>query len=221
LRRLIRRLSLGALGVIALQYPVLASDPKDEVPTMVAEGAPPPAVVVKAAGVVRLVPIAPPALMLSTSMLARVIPAAPQLQKMASNASRVSPRVTSSFGYRIHPISGQGHFHTGVDLRSGFGSSVGASMNGTVSFAGRRGGYGNLVILDHGAGLSTYYAHLSTISVATGQRVLAGQVLGNSGSTGRSTGPHLHYEIRVNGRPVDPQGKIVLTGDAVDGGDET
>jgi murein DD-endopeptidase MepM/ murein hydrolase activator NlpD len=103
--------------------------------------------------------------------------------------------------------------HTGVDVRAEFGESVGASMSGTVWFAGPRAGYGNLVVVDHGSGIATFYAHLSRIDVVAGQPVAAGQLIGYVGSTGRSTGPHLHYEVRANGRPIDPASPIAVSGD--------
>jgi hypothetical protein len=105
--------------------------------------------------------------------------------------------------------------HTGVDLRADYGSSVGASMSGKVWFAGVRSGYGNLVVIDHGNGVATFYAHLSAIAVAIGESVEAGQLVGLVGSTGRSTGPHLHYEVRANGHPVDPSSRISVVGDEV------
>jgi murein DD-endopeptidase MepM/ murein hydrolase activator NlpD len=111
---------------------------------------------------------------------------------------------TSRFGSRIHPLFGRRHFHTGLDIAAPRGTPVRAAMSGVVLFAGWYGGYGKLVVLDHGQGLSTLYGHLSVISVAVGQRVASQQVIGLVGSTGYSTGPHLHYEVRQNGRPVDP-----------------
>ena len=86
-------------------------------------------------------------------------------------------------------------------------------LAGKVWFAGQRSGYGNVVVVDHGTGIATLYAHLSQISVATGQSIEAGQLIGYVGSTGRSTGPHLHYEVRANGRPVDPGTAIAVEGD--------
>jgi murein DD-endopeptidase MepM/ murein hydrolase activator NlpD len=111
---------------------------------------------------------------------------------------------TSRFGLRTHPLFGRRHFHTGVDIAAPRGTPVRAAMDGTVLYAGWYGGYGKLVVVDHGQGLSTLYGHLSVISVNAGSRVTRGQVIGRVGSTGYSTGPHLHYEVRRNGRPVDP-----------------
>ncbi|MGQ0569551.1 MAG: murein hydrolase activator EnvC family protein [Armatimonadota bacterium] len=112
--------------------------------------------------------------------------------------------MTSRFGFRVHPIFSRRHFHTGVDISARFHAPVRAASDGTVLFAGWYGGYGKLVVLDHGQGLSTLYGHLSTILVRPGQRITRNQVVGRVGSTGYSTGPHLHYEVRQNGRPVDP-----------------
>jgi len=113
--------------------------------------------------------------------------------------------LTSRFGFRVHPLFGRRHFHTGVDIAAPPGAPVHAAFDGTVLFAGWYGGYGKLVIVDHGDGLSTLYGHLSEILVTPGQHVTRTQVLGRVGSTGYTTGPHLHYEVRRNGRPIDPQ----------------
>lgn len=120
-------------------------------------------------------------------------------------ASRGRARgVTSGFGYRNHPILGGIRFHAGIDIARPAGTRVIASSDGRVVQAGWASGYGLLVTIDHGRGLQTRYAHLSSLGVAPGQQVRRGDVLGSVGSTGRSTGPHLHYELRVNGRPVSP-----------------
>jgi murein DD-endopeptidase MepM/ murein hydrolase activator NlpD len=95
--------------------------------------------------------------------------------------------------------------HTGLDLRGDRGEPVHATASGRVSIAGREGGYGNMVQIEHGHGLATRYGHLSEIDVKVGQKVRFGEVVGRIGSTGRSTGPHLHYETRIDGEPVDPQ----------------
>jgi murein DD-endopeptidase MepM/ murein hydrolase activator NlpD len=114
------------------------------------------------------------------------------------------PDVTSGFGARIDPFFGRAAMHTGLDLREDYGTDVHATATGKVTVAGAEGGYGNLVELDHGNGLSTRYAHMSVILVSEGQVVQAGQVIGRIGMTGRTTGPHLHYETRIDGEPVDP-----------------
>lgn len=113
-------------------------------------------------------------------------------------------RLTSSFGTRVHPILGSLRQHQGIDLAAREGSAVTASSNGIVGSAGWNGGYGLYVALDHGGGVQTRYAHLSRINVLAGQAVRKGEVIGFVGSTGRSTGPHLHYEVRVNGQAINP-----------------
>ncbi len=120
----------------------------------------------------------------------------------------VSGPVVSSFGWRIHPILGYRKFHTGIDIAVGYGVPIHSSAAGTVIYASWMGGYGNVIIVDHGDGLSTLYAHQSSLAVGGGARVARGQTVGYVGSTGFSTGPHLHYEVRVNGNPVDPMGYL-------------
>jgi murein DD-endopeptidase MepM/ murein hydrolase activator NlpD len=112
--------------------------------------------------------------------------------------------VTSPFGPRIDPFLGRPAMHTGIDLRDDYGAPVRATAEGIVALAGNDGGYGNMVEIDHGNGLSTRYAHLSSISVQQGQKVGIGTIVGRIGETGRATGPHLHYETRIDGEPVDP-----------------
>ena len=113
--------------------------------------------------------------------------------------------VTSPFGYRTHPISGTRKLHTGVDYGAGSGTPIYAANRGRVIYTGWYGGYGNTVIIDHGGGLTTLYAHQSRIRVSTGQEVALGDRIGDVGTTGYSTGPHLHFETRENGKPVDPR----------------
>ena len=120
----------------------------------------------------------------------------------------VSGPVTSPFGWRIHPILGYKKFHTGIDIGVGYGVPIHAAGSGTVIYATWMGGYGNVIIVDHGNGLSTLYAHQSSLAVGTGAHVARGQTVGYVGSTGFSTGPHLHFEVRVNGNPVDPMGYL-------------
>lgn len=113
--------------------------------------------------------------------------------------------VTSPYGYRTHPISGKPQsFHTGIDYAPSQGTPIKASASGTVTSAGWMGGYGNAVLIDHGNGYSSLYAHASTLNVSVGQKVNQGQVIAAVGSTGNSTGPHLHFEIRYNGKHVNP-----------------
>jgi murein DD-endopeptidase MepM/ murein hydrolase activator NlpD len=115
---------------------------------------------------------------------------------------------TSGFGYRIHPIFHVRKLHTGIDLDAEMGDSIRAAAAGTVMFVGWRGGYGKCTVIDHGGGLATLYAHQSAILVSADQVVKRGSVIGKAGSTGYSTGPHLHFEVRVNGSPVDPMGYL-------------
>lgn len=113
-------------------------------------------------------------------------------------------RVSSRFGWRQDPLTGEASFHQGVDLAVAYGRDVKAAADGVVSFAGVQNGYGNTVVIDHQDGRQTRYAHLSQELVRAGDAVSEGQVLGKSGNSGRSTGPHLHFEVLVNGKPVDP-----------------
>lgn len=112
--------------------------------------------------------------------------------------------LTSRFGYRISPFSGKSGMHAGLDIAAAPGSPVYAPADGVVSFAGYDQGYGKLVSIDHGYGVSTRFAHSSQIYVQVGQKVSKWDVIAAVGNTGRSTGPHLHYEVRINGTPVDP-----------------
>jgi hypothetical protein len=121
---------------------------------------------------------------------------------------RASVRQTSGFGTRRDPRNGRQRMHNGVDWAGPRGTPILSTGAGRVTFAGRRGGYGNLVIVEHDFGIETYYAHLHTIDAKVGQRVSRGDRLGGMGTTGRSTGVHLHYEIRVGGRPINPMNYI-------------
>ncbi len=112
--------------------------------------------------------------------------------------------IGSGFGMRYHPILHYFRMHTGVDLHASYGEPVHAADKGLVVFADWRGGYGRCVIIDHGSGYATVYAHMSSFDVSSGQTVSRGQVIGRVGSTGLSTGPHLHFEVRINGTPVNP-----------------
>ncbi len=113
--------------------------------------------------------------------------------------------VTSEFGWRSDPLSGHQRFHKGADLRMAYGSEVRAAAPGVVRSAGDRSGYGLTVVVDHGNGRETRYAHLSAIDVAPGDQVGSGQLIARSGNSGRTTGAHLHFEAREFGRPVDPR----------------
>lgn len=117
----------------------------------------------------------------------------------------VSGRFSSGYGYRVHPISGVRKMHTGQDIAAPYGTRIRAAGPGVVISTGWRGGYGNTVIIDHGGGVSTLYGHCSRVFAKSGQKVSAGTPIAAVGSTGYSTGPHLHFEVRVNGRPVNPR----------------
>jgi murein DD-endopeptidase MepM/ murein hydrolase activator NlpD len=110
----------------------------------------------------------------------------------------------ASFGERADPFTGEGEFHKGVDIGAAAGTPVRATADGVVVFSGWDGGYGRLVIIDHGADVHTYYAHLSRFYAQMGRVVRRGEVLGEVGSTGRATAPHLHYEVRIRDRAVNP-----------------
>ncbi|MHB8731941.1 MAG: LysM peptidoglycan-binding domain-containing M23 family metallopeptidase [bacterium] len=112
--------------------------------------------------------------------------------------------VTSRFGWRIHPIFGSREFHTGVDIATRYGSPVVAARAGVVRFVGWKSGYGRIIVIAHGGGIETAYSHLSAALVNPGQRVAQGQMIGRIGSSGWSTGPHLFFEVRRNGVPMDP-----------------
>lgn len=116
----------------------------------------------------------------------------------------VSGTITSPFGYRQNPFGGGMEFHQGLDIAAPMGTTVQAASGGTVISAGWYGGYGNYILIDHGGGMATGYGHLSQIFVSAGQQVQKGQAIGAVGSTGMSTGPHLHFEVRIAGKPTDP-----------------
>ncbi|MES1209745.1 MAG: M23 family metallopeptidase, partial [Pseudomonadota bacterium] len=126
------------------------------------------------------------------------------LSRAVPALGEVSDHVTSGFGPRVHPITGDVRFHSGVDLRASEGAPIRAVAGGIVREAGHRGGYGNVVEIDHGDGTSTLYAHASAVLVAKGQRVDEGQPVALVGQTGQATGPHLHFELRRHDHPVDP-----------------
>ena len=138
---------------------------------------------------------------------------------LSKSSSAVSPRyvngafswpapasynITSPYGYRIHPVYKTRKFHSGIDIGAGYGTAVVAANGGTVTMAGWNGGYGNCIVIDHGGGLATLYGHLSSMSVSRGASVSKGQQIGKIGSTGVSTGPHLHFEALKNGSTTDP-----------------
>ena len=120
----------------------------------------------------------------------------------------LSGPVTSEFGWRTHPIFGTARFHSGLDIGGDYGLPIYAAASGTVIHAGWISGYGNTVIIDHGGGVTTLYGHNDSLNVGVGQTVSQGQVIAMCGSTGNSTGPHCHFEVRENGEPVSPYGYL-------------
>jgi len=118
-------------------------------------------------------------------------------------------RVSSRFGVRLHPVSGRRKLHTGDDIAAAHGTPIRAAKGGRVRWAGWKKAYGNTIIVDNGNGVSTLYAHASKLGVRSGQAVRAGQFIGKVGSTGFATGAHLHFEVRKNGRAIDPTGFLV------------
>ena len=122
----------------------------------------------------------------------------------APNLWPVEGRITAGFGERIDPFNGEGAFHRGIDISTAFGTPVRAPADGIVTFAGDESGYGRLIQIEHSQGILTRYGHLSGFAVTEGQRVTRGQVIGYVGMSGRSTGPHLHYEVWVHNSPVNP-----------------
>jgi murein DD-endopeptidase MepM/ murein hydrolase activator NlpD len=129
----------------------------------------------------------------------------------APNLWPVEGQITGSFGERIDPFNGEGAFHSGVDISVPVGSTVIAPADGTVVFADFLGGYGRAVVVDHGHGITTRYGHLASFSVAAGQFIHRGDTIGHVGLSGRSTGPHLHYEVRINDTPVNPHKYLRMT----------
>ena len=129
----------------------------------------------------------------------------------APNLWPVDGQITGSFGERIDPFNGEGAFHSGVDIGSSYGTKIIAPADGVVVATEMMGGYGKAIIVDHGNGISTRYGHLSGYAVTAGQRVNRGDVIGYVGESGRSTGPHLHYEVRINDVPVNPYKYLRIT----------
>jgi len=125
----------------------------------------------------------------------------------------VEGKVTSSFGERDDPFNGEGAFHAGIDISAGFGEPIHATADGMVEFADRTSGYGREVIIDHGHGVKTVYGHMSGFAISAGDEVHRGQVIGYIGMSGRSTGPHVHYEVRIQNVPVNPHKYLRMTMD--------
>jgi murein DD-endopeptidase MepM/ murein hydrolase activator NlpD len=129
----------------------------------------------------------------------------------APNLWPVEGQITGSFGERIDPFNGEGAFHSGVDIGTSYGTPIIAPADGIVTLTDVLGGYGKAIMIDHGNGISTRYGHLSGFAVTTGQHVQRGEVIGYVGESGRSTGPHLHYEVRINDTPVNPYKYLRIT----------
>ena len=129
----------------------------------------------------------------------------------APNLWPVEGQVTGSFGERIDPFNGEGAFHSGVDIGSSYGHPIVAPADGIVTVTDTMGGYGKTIMIDHGSGISTRYGHLSGFAVTAGQHVQRGDIIGYVGESGRSTGPHLHYEVRINDTPVNPYKYLRMT----------
>ena len=144
----------------------------------------------------------------ATRRLRELMPHIPLRYPLSGEVSMSSP-----FGYRPDPFLGRPALHPGVDLVQAYGSEIKATALGRVIHAGPMGGYGNAVDIDHGNGIVTRYGHMAEVLAAEGQTVKAGDTIGRIGSTGRSTGPHLHYEVRVDGEPVDPERFLTATRD--------
>jgi len=137
--------------------------------------------------------------------LARMAALEQSLDAIPQVAPAAAGSISSGFGYRRDPFTGRGAMHRGLDFKAGYGAPIFAAAKGRVSFVGRRSGYGKVVEISHGNGLMTRYAHMSRFNAKPGQKVEAGTVIGAIGSTGRSTGPHLHFEVRIHDRAVNPR----------------
>jgi murein DD-endopeptidase MepM/ murein hydrolase activator NlpD len=140
-----------------------------------------------------------------------------RIQAAQANRQAGSPNATPSSAGLIWPVNGPvtspfgwrwGRMHQGIDIGVGYGAPIRAAASGTIIYCGWESGYGNLVVIDHGGNLATAYGHQSSIAVACGQQVNQGDVIGYVGCTGHCTGPHLHFEVRINGAPVDPLGYL-------------
>jgi murein DD-endopeptidase MepM/ murein hydrolase activator NlpD len=116
----------------------------------------------------------------------------------------ISGWLTSNFGSRTNPVTGESETHSGLDIAAARGTAVRATADGTVQLASYNGGYGNCIEVSHGYGIATRFGHLSSYAVHVGQRIKRGDIIGYVGATGRTTGPHLHYEILLNGQPINP-----------------
>jgi len=160
-----------------------------------------------------VVPPAPVIIKKTTNAI--VIPALGTVSKTESTyetrpSSKSNVSVGSIFGYRRDPFTRRAKFHAGVDIKARWGDPVGASQSGIVTFAGWYHGYGNMIVVSHGGGVTTHYAHLSSFDVEIGSRVQRGTIIGRAGSTGRATSPHLHYELRMDGNALNPFQPLTL-----------
>lgn len=135
-----------------------------------------------------------------------LLPAQPGLgdESFTPSLWPVTGQITCSFGERLDPFSGEGEFHNGVDISASYGTPVHVTADGVVTAVEEHPGYGRVVVVDHGFGMATWYGHLSDFRAELSQKVHRGDVIGYSGSSGHSTGPHVHYEIRINGAPINP-----------------
>lgn len=156
----------------------------------------------------RMTAAAPQSLVLVDRVLAAAEQDIPDLTMLTTEP--VERTESSGYGWREDPINKRAKFHHGTDYRGKRGVPVLAAGKGTVIFAGRRGGYGRVVFIDHGSGIITRYAHLNRIDVKVGDTLLAGTQLGQLGSSGRTTGAHLHFEVRLQGRSVDPNTAMIV-----------
>lgn len=148
---------------------------------------------------------------ISLGLTSNVTPADWLRANSAPNVWPVEGPITGSFGERIDPFNGEGAFHSGVDISAAVGQPVIAPADGIVIFADFNTGYGREIILDHGHGITTRYGHLASFAIAPGQYVHRGDTIGYVGLSGRSTGPHLHYEVRINDTPVNPHKYLRMT----------
>lgn len=167
-------------------------------------GTPSAAALAVPSGVNGLTPLGTQGVSASALLNPLVSIAEPHDEGLAGVALPLGASVSSPFGYRADPFTGATRFHAGVDIRAAYGREVPSAGSGEVVFSGAQGGYGNTVVVEHQDGIRTRYAHLSSIQVEAGTRVNAGTVVGRVGSSGRSTGPHLHFEVLQDGRPVNP-----------------
>ena len=148
---------------------------------------------------------------ISMGMVQNVTMADWQRANSSPNLWPVEGQITGSFGERIDPFNGEGAFHSGVDIATSYGQRVIAPADGVVTYADMEGGYGRFVIVEHGHGITTRYGHLAGFAVVAGQQIHRGDTIGYVGLSGRSTGPHLHYEVRINDIPVNPHKYLRLT----------